>query len=227
MSLVLTTETPDPSTSTHSMSPRPYSVPGYDTNQVSTASPGSDRTARQAIGHDSTPWTGGLIGPSRVWAVPLRGHGGRSGALRRGRCYLLELQAVASQEGLKGRGPATQLRWQAPGQQGGEQDRDNEGNSHRLARTLPLIEAEHNDQPRDRVGRRAPRDAAVGWRCTAPTYDPGRGRWEAVAIRPKLGGRHGAPPATVIGEGPTTSARCGTWRSGSRAPEIPSVLDKR
>ena len=42
----------------------------------------------------------------------------------------------------------------------------------------------------------------AGWRCTAPSFDPGRGLWEAVAIGPKLGGRHGAPPSTVTGEGP-------------------------
>jgi hypothetical protein len=44
--------------------------------------------------------------------------------------------------------------------------------------------------------------APAGWRCTAPSHDPGRGLWEAVAIGPKVGGRCGAPPATGIGEGP-------------------------
>jgi hypothetical protein len=41
-----------------------------------------------------------------------------------------------------------------------------------------------------------------GWRVTAPSYDPGRARWEAVAICPKVGGRRGPAPLTVIGEGP-------------------------
>lgn len=42
-----------------------------------------------------------------------------------------------------------------------------------------------------------------GWRTTAPSFDPGRARWEAVAIGPTLGGRRGTAPATAIGEGPT------------------------
>lgn len=42
-----------------------------------------------------------------------------------------------------------------------------------------------------------------GWRTTAPSFDPGRDRCEAVAVAPKLGGRRGPAPATFIGEGPT------------------------
>ncbi len=42
-----------------------------------------------------------------------------------------------------------------------------------------------------------------GWRTTAPSFDPGRARWEAVAIGPTLGGRRGPAPECVIGEGPT------------------------
>ena len=62
------------------------------------------------------------------------------------------------------------------------------------------MEAQHNDREAAWAAILARLPAC--WRCTGPSYDPGRGRWEAVAIGPKLGGRRGAPPATVIGEGP-------------------------
>lgn len=41
----------------------------------------------------------------------------------------------------------------------------------------------------------------AGWRVSQPSFDPGRHLWEAVAVGPKVGGRHGPAPATVIGEG--------------------------
>ena len=40
-----------------------------------------------------------------------------------------------------------------------------------------------------------------GWRTGPPTYDPGRHRWEVVAIGPKPPGRQ-SRPTYVIGEGP-------------------------
>jgi hypothetical protein len=54
------------------------------------------------------------------------------------------------------------------------------------------------EQAWDAILGRLPPD----WRVTAPGYDPGRGRWEAVAIGPKVGDRRGPAPGTVIGEGP-------------------------
>ena len=38
------------------------------------------------------------------------------------------------------------------------------------------------------------------WRVGPPTYDPGRRRWEVVAMSPKPKGR-GRPPTYIIGEG--------------------------
>jgi hypothetical protein len=40
-----------------------------------------------------------------------------------------------------------------------------------------------------------------GWRTTAPSFDPGRNRWQAVAIGPKLGGRRGPAPEVIAGVG--------------------------
>ena len=54
------------------------------------------------------------------------------------------------------------------------------------------------EQAWDAILKRLP----AGWRTTKPSYDPGRHVWEAAAIGPKLGGRRGGPPATIIGQGP-------------------------
>jgi hypothetical protein len=43
---------------------------------------------------------------------------------------------------------------------------------------------------------------SAGWRVMPPSHDPARGRWEAVAIGPKVGGRRGPAPLTIIGTGP-------------------------
>jgi hypothetical protein len=42
----------------------------------------------------------------------------------------------------------------------------------------------------------------AGWRTAPPTFDPATRLWSVTALGPKLGGRRGAPPATVTGEGP-------------------------
>lgn len=41
-----------------------------------------------------------------------------------------------------------------------------------------------------------------GWRAGRPSYNPGRRLWDVAAIGPKRGGRHGAPPEIIVGEGP-------------------------
>jgi hypothetical protein len=40
------------------------------------------------------------------------------------------------------------------------------------------------------------------WRTGQPSYDPAAHQWTVAAIGPKLGGRHGPPPETIIGTGP-------------------------
>jgi hypothetical protein len=61
-----------------------------------------------------------------------------------------------------------------------------------------LVGVNNREQAWDAIHERMP----ARWRVTSPSYDPGRGRWEAVAIGPKVGGRRGPAPGTVIGEGP-------------------------